>query len=347
MTEPTAAIDLCAYRRNLARLTARVAPATIMAVVKADAYGHGLLPVAGAAVQAGVGWIGALDIETALELRESGIPHGVAVFVWLLGAAEAFAPAIEAAIDFGVSSLAQLEQIALAVGTTRARVHLKIDTGLHRSGASAEEWPALVSRAVELSDRVETVGLWTHIAEASEREDSVAIARFRSAIAIAEGLGAPVTVRHLAASAAAFERADARFDLVRIGAFSYGISPGGGVTPFSLGLEPVMTLTAPVLAVRDGLATVGIGYGDGIPSSAAGVMHVAIDGKPHRIVSVDLETLTVDVGGDQVSPDDSAVLFGGGGDGVPTLQEWGDKLGTIGEEIVSRLSPRIPRRYLG
>lgn len=346
MTEPTAAIDLCAYRRNLARLTARVAPATIMAVVKADAYGHGLLPVAGAAVQAGVGWIGALDIETALELRESGIPHGVAVFVWLLGAAEAFAPAIEAAIDFGVSSLAQLEQIALAVGTTRARVHLKIDTGLHRSGASAEEWPALVSRAVELSDRVETVGLWTHIAEASEREDSVAIARFRSAIAIAEGLGAPVTVRHLAASAAAFERADARFDLVRIGAFSYGISPGGGVTPFSLGLEPVMTLTAPVLAVRDGLATVGIGYGDGIPSSAAGVMHVAIDGKPHRIVSVDLETLTVDVGGDQVSPDDSAVLFGGG-DGVPTLQEWGDKLGTIGEEIVSRLSPRIPRRYLG
>ena len=345
MTEPTATIDLSAYRRNLAGLGARVAPATIMAVVKADAYGHGLLPVARAAVDAGVGWIGALDIDTGLELRANGIPHDVAVFTWLLGPTEDFAPAIEAAIDFGVSSIQQLEEIASAVTGTRARVHLKIDTGLHRNGASAEEWPALVARALELADRVDMVGVWTHIAEASERDDSVAIERFRSAIAVAERLGASVKVRHLAASAAAFERADARFDLVRIGAFSYGISPGGGVTPASLRLEPVMTLTAPLLAVAGGLATVGLGFGDGIPSSAAGTMRVAIGGRPCEIVTVELGTLT-DVGDAPVRPGDNAVFFGGGADGEPILQEWADELGTIGEEIVTRLSPRIRRVYV-
>lgn len=342
---PTATIDLSAYRRNLARLAERVAPAALMAVVKADAYGHGLVPVARAAVEAGVAWIGTLDIETGLELRENGIPREVAVFSWLLGPDEDYAAAIDAELDFGVSSLAQLNAIAQAGASRRARVHLKIDTGLHRNGASIEEWPALVSRALALSDRIELVGVWTHIAEASDDDDSEAIERFRSAIDIAERLGATITVRHLAASAAAFARADARFDLVRIGAFSYGISPGDGVTPSSLWLEPVMTLTAPVTAVRDGLATVGIGYGDGIPSSAAGTLQVSIDGVPHEIVTVQLDRMTVDIGDALVRPGDPVVLFGSGADGEPTLQEWADELGTIGEEIVTRLSPRIRRRF--
>jgi alanine racemase len=347
MTGATATIDLAAYRRNLVRLTERVAPAALMAVVKADAYGHGLLPIARAAVAAGAEWIGALDIETALELRANGIPRDVGVFAWLLGPTDDFAPAIEAAVDLGVSTVGQLDRIAEATGGVRARVHLKIDTGLHRNGASAEDWPALVRRAIELGDRIDTVGAWTHIAEASERDDSLSIERFRSAVSVARERGARFTVHHLAASAAAFERADARFDLVRIGAFSYGISPGGGVTPSSLRLEPVMTLTAPVVSVSDGLATLAIGYGDGIPSSAAGAMRVAIGGVRHEIVSVELDRIGVDVGTSRVRPADTAVLFGGGTDGEPTLQEWADALGTIGEEIVTRLSPRIPRRYVG
>jgi alanine racemase len=343
---PTATIDLSAYRRNLARLAKRVAPAALMAVVKADAYGHGLVPVARAAVEAGVDWIGTLDIETGLKLRENGIPRDVAVFTWLLGPQEDYAAAVDAELDFGVSTLGQLDAIAQAGTSRRARVHLKIDTGLHRNGASIEQWPDLVARALALSDSIELVGVWTHIAEASVGDDSVAIERFHWAIGIAEGLGASVTVRHLAASAAAFFRADARFDLVRIGAFSYGISPGGGVTPSSLRLEPVMTLTAPVISVRDGLATVGIGYGDGIPSSAAGTLQVSIDGALHEIVSVQLDRLTVDTADALVRPGDTAVLFGSGADGEPTLQEWADELGTIGEEIVTRLSPRIRRRFL-
>lgn len=345
MNKPTATIDLSAYRRNLARLAERVAPAALMAVVKADAYGHGLVPVARAAVEAGVVWIGALDIETGLELRENGIPREVAVFTWLLGPQEDYAAAIDAELDFGVSTIGQLEAIAEAGGSLRARVHLKIDTGLHRNGASIEEWPALVARALELSHAIDLVGAWTHIAEASDDDDTVAIERFSSAVAMAEGLGASLSVRHLAASAAAFARIDARFDLVRIGAFSYGISPGGGITPSSLWLEPVMTLTAPVIAVRDGLATIGIGFGDGIPSAAAGLLQLSIGGVLHEIVSVQLDRLSVDTGEALVKPGDTAVLFGSGADGEPTLQEWADELGTIGEEIVTRLSPRIRRRF--
>jgi alanine racemase len=342
---PTAAIDLSAYRRNLARLAERVAPAALMAVVKADAYGHGLLPVARAAVEAGIGWIGTLDIETGLELRRSGIPRDVAVFTWLLAPQEDYAAAIEAELDFGVSSIGQLEAIADAGASLRARVHLKIDTGLHRNGASVEDWPGLVARALALSDSVELVGAWTHIAEASDADDSVAIERFTAAVAIAETLGATLAVRHLAASAAAFGRADARFELVRIGAFSYGISSGGGITPLSLGLEPVMTLTAPVVAVRDGLATVGIGFGDGIPSAAAGVLQLSIEGRLHDITSVQLDRLTVNTGEALVRPGDTAVLFGSGAAGEPTLQEWADALDTIGEEIVTRLGPAIRRRF--
>ncbi|MET4705609.1 alanine racemase [Frigoribacterium sp. UYMn621] len=345
MTVPTATVDLSAYRRNLARLSERIAPAALMAVVKADAYGHGLVPVARAAVEAGLGWIGSLDIETGLILRENGIPREVAVFTWLLGPGEDYAAAIEAELDLGVSTIGQLEAIAGAGAPLRARVHLKIDTGLHRNGASIHEWPGLVARAIELSDRVELVGAWTHIAEASDDDDSIAIERFTTAVAVAEGLGARFAVRHLAASAAAFARADARFDLVRIGAFSYGISPGGGITPSSLWLEPVMTLTAPVIAVRDGLATVGIGFGDGIPSAAAGVLQLSIYGRLHEIVAVHIDTLVVETGEALVRSGDTAVLFGSGADGEPTLQEWADELGTIGEEIVTRLSPRIRRRF--
>ena len=346
MNGPTATVDLSAYRRNLARLAERVAPAALMAVVKADAYGHGLLPVAHAAVDAGVAWIGCLDIETGVELRENGVPRDVAVFTWLLGPNEDYSRAIEAELDFGVSTLGQLEAIARASVSGRARVHLKIDTGLHRNGASIEDWPGLVTRALALSEDIELVGIWTHIAEASDGDDALAIERFRSAIAVAEKLGASVTVRHLAASAAAFGRADARFDLVRLGAFSYGISPGGGVSPSSLRLEPVMTLTTPVIAERDGRATLGIGYGDGIPSSAAGAVQVSIDGARYEVISVQLDRLTVNTGGSLIRSGDTAVLFGSGVDGEPTLQEWADQLGTIGEEIVTRLSPRIRRRFL-
>jgi len=346
MTGPQITVDLGAYRRNLVRIQTRVAPAGLMAVVKADAYGHGLVPIARAAVDAGVGWIGLLDIESGLRLRRAGIHEDVAIFAWLLAPAEDYGAAIAAKIDLGVSTVAQLEQIAAADGRIPARVHLKIDTGLHRNGADASDWPVLVSRALELDTRVELVGLWTHIAEASDSEDTAAIDRFHDAIGVAQGLGAAVTVRHLAASAASFYRADARFDLVRVGAFSYGIPPGSGATAESLGLEPVMSLCAPIYSVHNGIAEVAIGSGDGISSAAADSMQVSITGTRYPIVAVSLDSLAVAVGTATVSCGEMAVVFGSGSVGEPTIQEWGDALGTIGEEIATRLSPRIPRHYV-
>lgn len=346
---PEAVVDLAAYRTNLLTVATTVAPAEVMAVVKDDAYGHGLVEVARAATAAGVRWLGVLDVPTGIELREAGIFDEIALFAWLLRPDEDYRIAIEAGIDLGVSTFRQLDGIVAAESKTRARVHLKIDTGLHRDGASAGDWPALVARAVELQEAevLELVGVWTHIAEASDEEDTLAIQRFHSAIGVAQGLGAAFQERHLAASAASFARPDARFDMVRIGAFSYGIAPGGGIGPAQLGLIPVMTVSAPVVSVVGGFAVVDIGYGDGISSASAGAVDVTIGGVRYPIVAIGVETLRVEIGDAPVVVGERAVLFGSGMLGEPTLQEWADATGTIGEEIVTRLSERVPRRYVG
>ncbi|MES2171844.1 MAG: alanine racemase, partial [Actinomycetota bacterium] len=327
MTEAT--IDLGAYRRNLATIASTVAPASVMAVVKADAYGHGLLPVARAAFESGIRWFGSLDIATGLALRDGGIDEEAAILAWLFGVDEDYAAAIDAGVDLGISTVAQLEQITAA--GDGARLHLKIDTGLHRNGASLTDWPQLVSRAVELvkAGRIDLVGVFTHIAEASDDEDSLAIARFHDAIAIAQRLGAAFEVRHLAASAASFARADARFDLVRVGAFAYGIAPGGGIGPHELGLAPVMTLTAPVVVSGEQSSVIGIGLAHGISSAVVGAVSVALGGRLHPVTTIDAGTMTVAGPGGM---GDTAVLFGTGLRGEQTLQQWADATGTIGEE---------------
>lgn len=335
----TAQIDLMALRANLATIRARVAPAEPMIVVKADAYGHGLSRVAEVLIDEGIGWIGALDLVTAARLREV-VPPSVRLFVWLSDLAET----IPEGIDLGVSTLAQLE----AARGRGSRIHLKIDTGLHRAGASVEEWPALVARALELQERgeLELVGAWTHIAEASDDEDSAAIARFHEAVAIAEAQGAVFEVTHLAASAASFARADARLDLVRIGAFAYGIAPGDGIGPGDLGLIPVMTLTAPVLASSGGVTTLGIGAADGLQERLADRVTVAIAGRRFPVTEVELDRLLVDTGDTEFVAGEIAYLWGTGEHGEATLQEWADATGTIGEELVTRLGPRVEREYL-
>ena len=344
---PVAHVDLAAYRRNLEMIATRVAPSGVMAVVKANAYGHGLLALARTAVDGGIRWLGSLDIPTALELRAAGIDDETAVFAWLIGPSDDLRAAIDAGIDLGVSTIAELDAVLRAESASIARLHLKIDTGLHRNGASAEDWPALVSRAVELESDgiVELVGVWSHISEASDDDDTVSITRFHDAIALAQALGADFEIRHLAASAAAFARADARFDLVRIGAFGYGIAPGGGVTPAQLGLVPAMTLSAPVLTAADGYAALGIGFSHGISSALAERVTVTIDGLRYPIVSIERDRTLVLIGDAPVVAGERAVLFGPGGHGEATLQEWADALDTIGEEIVTRLSFDIPRIY--
>ncbi|RWZ61442.1 alanine racemase [Labedella populi] len=348
-----AEVDLDAYRANLLRVRSRVAPAEIMVVVKNDAYGHGIRPIVGAAVAEGVRFVGVLDPGVGIELRASGLPESVRLFAWLFAADENYGPAAAARVELGVSSVEQLRRIVSTTDGPRRdvlpRIHAKIDTGLGRAGARAEDWPALV-RAIEAearAGRVEFVGLWTHIAEASDEEDSVSIAAFeRAALEVAPERRADL-VHHLAASAASFSRADSRFDLVRVGAFGYGIAPGGGVSPASLGLIPVMSLHARVVAVEgegdDAVAVLPIGTADGLlPGDVEGLE--AASGGRRAVVSIGLtETLVRDA---DLRVGDVVTLFGREDRGEATLQEWADALGTIGEEIVVRLSSRIERRVI-
>ncbi len=359
-----AQIDLAAMRRNLATLATRVAPAELMIMVKANAYGHGLLPVAHAAVAGGVPWLGVLDAASGLSVRAAGIDGATRLFAWLFSPGEDYAPIIDADIDLGISHLHQLDRLAASGAHRPARLHLKIDTGLHRNGASEAEWPHLVSHALELEAAgvVEVYGVWTHIGEASDFEDSLSIARFDRAIAVAESLGARFRIRHLAASAAGFSRSDARYDAVRVGAFAYGIAPGDGIGPDELGIEPVMTLGSSVIELRSEgdrvVATLDGGYLDGMPGNAPGRVTVLIGGRQRAVLRVGASSTEVDVTPGREAPDraeqnrpivvgDTAVLFGATSAGAQTLQEWADELGTIGEELVVRLGPRLEREYLG
>jgi alanine racemase len=337
-------IDLDGYRRNLALVRMRVAPAEVMAVVKNDAYGHGIGPIVSAALAEGVTTIGVLDAAVGIDLRRAGVPPAIVLFAWLFGADENYRQAIEARIDLGVSTVWQLAAIVDAVGDIPARIHVKIDTGLGRAGARESEWPALVAaaRAAELSGAVTIEGVWTHIAEASDIEDSAAIARFDRAIAVL-GKGDTV-VRHLAASAASYLRSDSRFDLVRVGAFTYGIAPGDGVTSSALGLIPVMALRARVVGIHDdGTAVIPIGLVDGMPSLRGA--HLDAAHAESRVPILRVDPTTTRILAPRAALGDVVTLFGSNERSEPTLQEWADALGTIGEEIVVRLSPRIERRH--
>jgi alanine racemase len=348
-------IDLGALRRNLDLLADRVEPAQVMFVVKNDAYGHGLEQCVATAVAAGIRWIGALDVPTALRIRQSGAAGDARLFAWLLAPGDDYRSAVGNDIELGVSTLAQLDAIALTGEARTARVHLKIDTGLHRNGASARDWPALVDHALELraSGLVDVTAVWTHIAEASDEEDSLSIERFERAWTDAVDRGLDVPLRHLAASAAAFARPDARFDLVRLGAFAYGLPEGGGPSAAEMGLRQVMALRTRIVAMRttsDGrlLAGIPLGYADGLPTTAPGRVSVASRGVLHPLTApleVDTawfepSTYTTLAVGDEV------VVWGPGDAGEQTLQHWANATGTISEELVVRLPARLSRRHI-
>ena len=354
-----AEIDLSALRENLALMRGRVAPAELLAVVKDDAYGHGLDEVTHALAGAGVTAYGALDPRTALRVRQLA-PHAT-VFAWLLDSADDLAQLVDADIELGVTDPHTLERLAAL--DRRALVHLKFDSGLSRAGIRSEQWGEFVARAAELerAGAVRVVGVWTHISEASDSEDTASITLFTAAVGDAIAAGLTPSVRHLAASAAAFARADARFDRVRVGAFLYGIAPGDGLGPGDLGLRPVMTLRTTVTAVDERTATIDYGGAAGLLADAAGTVRVAVGGVRHPIVEVhDTHSIIAigttigtgagvsgdtGVGATTVSVGDIATLFGSGDSGEQSLQEWADAMGTIGEELVTRVHPAVERRY--
>ncbi|HWU47272.1 MAG TPA: alanine racemase [Humibacter sp.] len=341
-------IDLSAFDRNLSTVRRTVAPAQVMMVVKNDAYAHGTEVLVRRALDQGVQWIGCLDLPTAFQVRARTVaPH---VFAWLLATDDDLQRAVAERIDLGIGDPNLLEAVAdaaAAEGTT-ADVHLKIDTGLNRNGVRAEDWPAFVARAHELQNagRLRVVGIWSHISEASDDDDDLARVRFDEAIGAARSAGLQPEYRHLAASAAGFQRREFDYDLVRVGAFLYGIAPAGGPTAAELGLTPIASLHAHVQSVRDGIAVVPIGSWCGLPSSAAGRVTVSVGGRayPVRRIGTDWMELAAPHGG--LSVGDEAIVFGAGDRGDLTSTQWAEAVDTIGEEVQVRLDPRIARVYL-
>lgn len=362
-----AVVDLDAVRHNVGLLAGRAAAsgAATMAVVKADGYGHGAVPVARAALSAGATWLGACSLDEALALRAAGID--VPLLSWLDTADVDFAPGIAADVDLSASSQHELARIAAAAGRVgkRARVHLKIDTGLCRNGCAEADWPALVKQAAATPE-VDVVAVWSHFACADELgHPSIASQgeRFDAAYQLAREQGLD-PLRHLANSAATLTRPEFHFDLVRVGIAMYGLNP----VPTDDDLRPAMTFrssVALVKRVRAGesvsygqtwttpkdttLALVPAGYADGVPRTLSGRMSVWLDGRRRPVVGrVCMDQLVVDCGDHEPAPGAEVVLFGPGALGEPTAREWADTLGTIDYEIVTGMyRPRVRRTYRG
>ncbi|WP_406284853.1 alanine racemase [Streptomyces sp. NBC_00209] len=368
-----AEIDLAALRANVRVLRARAAGAHLMAVVKADAYGHGAVPCARAAREAGAAWLGTATPQEALALRAAGLDGRMLCWLWTPGGP--WREAIEADIDVSVSGMWALDEVteaAAAAGRT-ARIHLKADTGLGRAGCQPADWPELVAaaRTAEHAGTVRVTGLWSHFACADEPGHPSITAQldtFRDMVAYAEKAGIEPEVRHIANSPATLTVPESHFDLVRTGIAMYGISPSPELgTPADFGLRPVMTLAASVALVKQvpaghgisyghhyttpretTLALVPLGYADGIPRHASGRGPVLVGGARRTIAGrVAMDQFVVDLDGDEVAAGSEAVLFGPGDRGEPGAEDWAEAAGTIAYEIVTRIGARVPRVHLG
>ncbi len=346
-----------------------------MAVVKADAYGHGAVQVARAALGAGASWLGVAHISEALTLRAAGIE--APLLAWLHTPDSNFAAAVAAGIDIGCSGW-ELDRIVAAAREQErpARVHLKVDTGLGRNGATLDAWDSLVGEAMEHQDQglLRVVGIFSHLAVADEPErpeTDEQLAAFRQVLAVAQDAGVDPEVRHLANTPATLSRPDTHFDLVRVGLGLYGLSPFEGQSPAELGLRPAMTVRTVVSHCKDvpagqgvsyglnyrtdGVSTLGLiplGYADGVPRIATGGP-VRVEGTNYPVVGrIAMDQMVIDLGPRHVAAGGpsilgaEAVLFGDGADGGPTADDWARAAGTNNYEIVTRISPRVPRRYL-
>ncbi|MER6479782.1 alanine racemase [Streptomyces filamentosus] len=370
-----AEIDLGALRANVRALRARVAPhVRIMAVVKADAYGHGAERCARAALDAGADWLGTATPHEALALRAAGITD-VPVMCWLWTPGDPWDAGIEAGLDMAVSGRWALDEVTAAARRTggTARIQLKADTGLGRNGCQPADWPALVAATLEAEKEglVKVTGLWSHFACADEPGHPSIAAQldvFRAMLDHAEKAGIEPEVRHIANSPATLTLPESHFDLVRPGIAMYGVSPAPELgTSAELGLRPVMSLKASVALVKEvppghgvsyghhyvtrGETTLGlipVGYADGVPRHASGRGPVLVDGKVRTVAGrVAMDQFVVDLGGDRPEPGTEAVLFGSGERGEPTAEDWAVAADTIAYEIVTRIGARVPRVYVG
>lgn len=343
---PELRLDSAVFRANIAAVRERMGDSSLMLVLKDDAYGHGLRWAVETALEAGVTLFGSYDVRGGVDVRRiaGGAPS---VFAWATSTDEEIDEALLQDIELGVGTVEYLRRIVAraAVLGVRARVHLKVDTGLHRNGVRPEDWASAVAEAreAERTGTIALVGVWSHIAEASDAEDDRARAVFLEAVQHTGLSGTVPEALHLTASAASWWRPELRGTVSRIGAFCYGIRSADG--PELDGVRPAARLVAPVIRIEDDAAIVPVGSLDGIPSTLAG-MTVGTPAGARGVGAIDLATMTV-AGWPGVAVGDEVTIFGGGEHGEDTATTLAERIDTVGEEILTRLGPRIRRRVVG
>lgn len=365
-----ASVDLGAIAHNVRVLREHAGAAQVMAVVKADGYGHGATPVARTVLDAGATEIGVATIDEALALRADGIT--APVLAWLHRPGTDFAPALSAGIQVGVSSERQLDELLGAVRRTgqTATVTVKVDTGMNRNGVRAAEYPSMLTalRGAVADDAIRLRGFMSHLARADEPEhpaNDVQAHRFREMLTQARQNGLDYEVAHLSNSPAVLARPDLAFDMVRPGIAVYGLNPFP--QRGEVGLSPAMTVKCVVALVRSvragegvsyghtwiadrdtNLALLPVGYADGVFRTLGGRLEVLINGRRRPSVGrICMDQFVVDLGPGKpdVAEGDEAILFGPGSQGEPTAQDWADLLGSINYEVVTSPRGRITRTY--
>ncbi|MEO5832300.1 MAG: alanine racemase, partial [Nakamurella sp.] len=362
-----AVVDLAAITHNVRTLAARTAT-PVMAVVKADGYGHGAVPAARAALAGGAAMLGVAYPSEAVALRAARVDAPLLAWVWAPD--DDITAALAAGVALGVSSVPQLERV-LAARVSGAVIHLKVDTGLGRGGAGPADWDTLCQRVgVAAADGLVRVeGVMSHLGSSEVIGDaSIGEQRavFEDALAAARAAGLVPRYRHLANTAAALGTPDTRYDLVRCGIGVYGLDPldETGLRDRH-GLRPAMSLRSTVALTKrvpagqgvsygftyrttaeTTLALVPIGYADGVPRAASSRAEVATGGRRYRLAGrVAMDQVVIDVGDDVVAAGDEVILFGDGRDGAPTAADWAVACDTIDYEIVTRIGARVPRAY--
>lgn len=363
----TAFVDLDALRRNLDRLRARVGGAKVMAIVKANAYGHGLVPVSRALLRFGADALGVAFLEEGIALRRAGVHAPVVVLGGIIG--NQISHFLEHDLEITASSvfkLEQIEEVAKAMQKT-ARIHLKVDTGMERIGMHWDTAAGLFEAAVR-SPHVELAGVFSHLANSDAADPGytrLQLERFLEATSYFERRGLPTPTRHLANSGAILQHPDTYFDMVRPGISLYGLYPSTAVAR-SVELEPVLSLKTRVVyfkVVRAGspvsydgtyvpardtrVVTLPVGYGDGYSRGLSNRAHVLIHGKRHPVVGrVTMDATMIELGGDSAYNGDEVVLIGRQGEEQIDCEELAAHLGTIPYEVLTNLNTRVPRVYV-
>ena len=371
MSRARAEVNLAAIASNLKFIKSKT-KSQVLAVVKADAYGHGLVTVAKAAQEAGADWFGTALLEEAIALRNSGITKPI--IAWLTPPGEDFKTAINLGIDLSISSVELLAEIAAAGKALNKipRVHIELDTGMNRGGFGDELDTAIPELADQVkSGAVKVIGIWSHFARADEPGivmNQAQLSEFNSRVEQLKKAGITSEYLHLANSAASLTIPDAHKNIIRWGIGLYGLSPDvkNLGTSSDLGINSAMKLISKlqlVKAVKAGqsvgygstattkvdtkLGVVTMGYADGIPRNASNLAGVFVAGKRAPLIGrVSMDQFVVDLGATSLAKTgDEVIVFGDGSGGEYTIDEWAKACGTINYEIVTRIGTRVPRIY--